>query len=182
MSEIYRCRYERCPHGAEPCGFEPYEVECCSRSTVCPIGEDENFGYRIDTDDEFFLLIVGTRTFADYATFVAKADQMLSEQVAAGRRIVIVTGGAAGADSMAERYAHEKGYQLYVFEADWEKNSGGYERNKRMHEYIAKQHRMGVLAFWDGKSKGTSHSFALAKKYGNPIKVFNYTIGKFQRV
>ena len=29
----------------------------------------------------------------------------------------------------------------------------------------------GVVAFWDGKSKGTAHNFGLATKYDNPIKI-----------
>ena len=40
-----------------------------------------------------------------------------------------------------------------------------------MHEYLSKQKSRGVIAFWDGKSKGTAHSFELAKEFDNPIRV-----------
>lgn len=180
---VYRCLWEKCPHHAEPCEFSISEVNRCSRSTVCPIGEGENLGFGVDKNNEFFLLIVGTRTFSDYELLKTTADKMLYAQVAEGKSIIIISGGADGADTLAEQYAHEKGYQLYVFEADWnEGNSAGYKRNARMHKYISRQQKRGVLAFWDGRSKGTAHSFTLAKEYGNPIKVFNYNANLFQKV
>lgn len=57
--------------------------------------------------------------------------------------------------------------------ADWNNDgkSAGYKRNIRMHEYISKKDDRGVIAFWDGQSKGTQHSFELAKKYKNPIRI-----------
>ena len=183
MSQIYRCQWEKCPHGAEPCEFSLSEVNRCAKRTICPIGEDENVGFGVDTDKEFFLLLVGSRGFRDYETLKTITDKMLSQQVSEKKHIVIVSGGADGADKLAEKYAHEHKYQLYVFEADWEQGkSAGFKRNAKMHEYIAKQKKRGILAFWDGKSKGTAHSFELAKKHSNPLKVFNYQTGTFQKV
>lgn len=37
----------------------------------------------------------------------------------------------------------------------------------------------GVVAFWDGQSKGTAHNFELAIKYNTPIKIYNYLTGKY---
>lgn len=183
MSQIYRCQWGKCPHGAEPCEFSVSELLQCTKTTICPIGEEENIGFEINTEQEFFLLIVGSRGFHDYETLKTVADKMLSKQVSEKNHIVIVSGGADGADKLAEKYAHEHNYQLYVFEADWDQGKfAGFKRNKKMHEYIAKQQKRGVLAFWDGKSKGTAHSFELAKKYANPLKVYNYQIGTFQKV
>ncbi len=118
---------------------------------------------------KFFCLVVGSRTFNDYAYMEKTLDNLLKNQMG---RVVIVSGGAKGADSLAERYAKERGYDLEVFPADWEKhgNSAGYIRNGEMHEYIAKMEKRGVVAFWDGESKGTANNFELAKKYGNPIR------------
>lgn len=44
---------------------------------------------------------------------------------------------------------------------------------ERINEFIK------VVAFWDGHSKGTAHNFELSIKYGNPIKIFDYSIGHF---
>ena len=55
------------------------------------------------------------------------------------RKSVIVSGGAHGADAMAERYAKERGYHLVVFEAEWERlgKKAGPARNEQMHKFIS---------------------------------------------
>lgn len=47
-------------------------------------------------------------------------------------------------------------------------------RNEQMHRYIASKQDRGVIAFWDGESKGTFQSFDLSKKYNNQIRVIKY--------
>ena len=120
----------------------------------------------------FFCLVVGSRNFSDYDLLKEKLDYFLINQ---GKNVIIVSGGAKGADSLAERYAKEKCFGIRIFHADW--NIGkvaGYIRNKEMHSFLSKQEKRGVVAFWDGKSKGTQHSFSLAKEFGNPIKIVQY--------
>ena len=40
----YMCAYKTCPHRADPCIFSEMDLEKgLSRSTVCPIGEEERF-------------------------------------------------------------------------------------------------------------------------------------------
>lgn len=121
----------------------------------------------------FFCLVVGSRSFTNYNLLKEKLDFYLQNQ---GNEIVIVSGGANGADRLAEQYAEEKGLPLKVFPADWQTHGkgAGYIRNKQMHEYLSKQNKRGVVAFWDGKSRGTAHSFDLAKEYCNPLKIVFY--------
>ena len=90
--------------------------------------------------------------------------------------IVIVSGGANGADTLAERYAKEKGYPLIVFPAKWDElgKSAGYIRNKEMHDFISHFPKRGVVAFWDGNSKGTKLNFKLAEEFNNPIKIIRF--------
>lgn len=117
----------------------------------------------------FHCLIVGSRGYTDYASFKAKCDALL-----AGRTdIEIVTGGASGTDAMAGRYARELGYSLQVFSVDWSRygKRAGYVRNREMHSYISTHADRGVIAFWDGSSKGTAQSFALAREFDNPLRV-----------
>jgi len=118
--------------------------------------------------DAFFCLVVGSRSFTDYDLLRRKLDFFLQNQ----QKVVIVSGGATGADSLAERYAEEKGYPLMVFKADWSLGKGaGYIRNEKMHRFIAGFPKRGCAAFWDGQSKGTKQSFGLAERYKNPLKV-----------
>ena len=118
----------------------------------------------------FFCMVVGSRSFSDYSYCKKVLDYFLSKQ---NGRVVIVSGGAKGADTLAEQYAKEKGYELFSFPANWNKHgkSAGYIRNREMHEFLSKQNKRGVVAFWDGISKGTQHSFTLAKEYKNPLKI-----------
>ena len=126
--------------------------------------------------EKFFCLVVGSRTFSDDREMERKLDQILRNKAP---HVVIVSGGARGADQCAERYAKRRGYQVIVFPAKWEQGkSAGYIRNKEMHAFLSKQKERGVVAFWDGKSKGTQHSFALAKQFGNPLRVIRTSGGE----
>lgn len=113
------------------------------------------------------LAIVGSRTFTNYAyleeaiyTLVMSSGFVITE---------IVSGGARGADSLAETFAHNKGLPLTVFPADWETHgkSAGYKRNAQII-----QHCSLVTAFWDGVSRGTKHSIDLAVKHNKPVFIY----------
>lgn len=118
------------------------------------------------------ILVVGSRDFNNYEMLKNAIDTAVNTY----GDVEIVSGGAKGADSLAEQYAKEKGYALKVFLADWNTygKSAGYRRNAEMHRYISEFNDRLCIAFWDGQSKGTQHSFDLAKQYNNPILVIKY--------
>lgn len=128
-------------------------------------------------------MIAGSRSFNDYDTLCYICDRSLANQKDFGN-IIIVSGGARGADSLAERYAHEHGCKLKVFPAKWHLygKGAGYRRNTEMQKYISTFEQRCILCFWDGFSPGTKHNFELAKFFGNPIRVYNYTLKKFIKV
>lgn len=169
---MYRCIHKNCPHYAEPCEITEleYEARFSRYSTPCPVGEPDCF-IQVDEENEFFCLIVGSRTFVDYELFCKKVDKLLQNKV--HKSIVIVSGGAEGADSLAEKYADEKGYQCLVFQAAWkeEGKKAGRIRNEKMHKFISQKADRAVIAFWNGHSVGTTHSFEFAEKYGNQIRI-----------
>lgn len=117
----------------------------------------------------FYCLVVGSRTFRDYGLLAEKLDALLCNQ----SEVTIVSGGAKGADSLAEEYAEDRGYECVVFPAYWNEYGkvAGYIRNKEMHAFIAQFEKRGCVAFWNGQSKGTRHNFELAKKYNTPLRV-----------
>lgn len=170
---IYRCM-KKCAEVDCPCEFTTSEMDkMLGRSTCCPMGEDDYFDL-VDETNEFYCLVVGSRTFNNYSLLKERLDYLLNNKM--NKHIVIVSGGANGADTLAERYAREHHFELVVFPADWDKNGrgAGYIRNEVMHKFIATKEDRGVVAFWDGKSKGTSHSFELSTKYNNPIKIVRF--------
>lgn len=82
-----------------------------------------------------------------------------------------MSGTANGADQLSERWAKEFGYLIKYFPANWEKYGklAGYKRNKQMAEYAD-----ALIAFWDGKSKGTKHMIDLAKEQNLQVRVVRY--------
>ena len=85
----------------------------------------------------------------------------------------IVSGGARGADKLGELLAKNEKLPVKLFEADWDTHgkSAGYIRNSEMADYGDI-----LLAFWDGKSKGTKHMIDLATKKGLEVRVVRYTV------
>ena len=111
------------------------------------------------------VIIAGSRGFADYAFLSQTMDYLLSETPGG---ITIVSGGARGADSMGERYAGERGYEVARYPAEWEKygKSAGYRRNA-----VMAANADALVAFWDGKSPGTRHMINLAREKGLKIRL-----------
>jgi hypothetical protein len=118
------------------------------------------------------LAVVGSRSFNDYKTLKVVLDE-LKESI---NIHCIVSGGANGADTLAERYAKENNIPIEVYKPDWNKHgkAAGFIRNSD----IWNNSDLGV-AFWDGKSKGTKHSFGIAKKQKKDLYVFDYIIEDF---
>ena len=112
------------------------------------------------------VIIAGGRDFNDYELLKDKCDKILNSQI----EITIVSGGANGADYLGEKYAKEREYELIIFPADWNKygKSAGPIRNTQMAE-----NSDALIAFWDGKSKGTQHMINLAEKKGLMVEVYN---------
>ncbi len=85
----------------------------------------------------FNVVVAGGREYENYPELTQKLDRIISElNLPPGMNINIVSGGAKGADTLAEKYAQEKGYGLQVFPADWENLglSAGMQRNRQMAE------------------------------------------------
>ncbi len=80
----------------------------------------------------------------------------------------IVSGGAAGADSCAAEYARSKGLKLTEFLPQYDKygRAAPIVRNKEIVDYADK-----VVAFWDGRSKGTLFVIKYAQKTGTPCVI-----------
>ena len=80
----------------------------------------------------------------------------------------IVSGGARGIDRCAQAYAQENGIPCRVFLPDYRRYGRGapLRRNRKILEYAD-----AVLAFWDGTSRGTAYTVALARELGMQVLV-----------
>lgn len=81
----------------------------------------------------------------------------------------IVSGGAKGIDTCAREYASAKGLKLTEFLPDYQIYGRGapLKRNLQIIDYAD-----CVLAFWDGKSRGTKFVIDHCKAQGKPVRVF----------
>lgn len=80
----------------------------------------------------------------------------------------IVSGGAKGADTYAREFAHKHNLKLIEFLPEYDKYGKGAPlmRNKLIVDNCD-----CVLAFWDGKSRGTKFTLDYARERNKPIKI-----------
>ena len=121
------------------------------------------------------IIVAGSRDFNDYEllkleinNFITNCENNLN---ASNNKIEIISGNARGADKLGEKYAKEYNYSCSIKPADWNKygKRAGYLRNADM-----AQEANALIAFWDGKSKGTNHMIQLAKQANLTIKIVLY--------
>lgn len=113
------------------------------------------------------VVIAGCRDYNNYDEAKVYIDFCISN-IRKDNTIIIVSGGASGADAIGERYAKDNGFKVEKFSADWKTygRSAGPRRNKQMAEVSDY-----IICFWDGKSRGTKSMIDYARKYGKPVKI-----------
>lgn len=81
----------------------------------------------------------------------------------------IVSGGAKGVDTYAREYAHANGLKLTEFLPAYDRYGRGapLKRNLQIIHYAD-----AVIAFWDGKSRGTKHVIDTCNSQNIPITVY----------
>ena len=80
----------------------------------------------------------------------------------------IISGGAAGIDTLAQKWAEEHGIPILILKPEYNKygRSAAIQRNK-----LIVTAADFVVAIWDGKSRGTKFTIEYAKKCGVPVKI-----------
>ena len=113
------------------------------------------------------VVVAGCRDYTDYENAKQFIDFCISN-IRKNNEIIIVSGGAKGADMLGERYARENGLKIERYLADWETygKSAGPRRNMQMAKVCDY-----VICFWDGKSKGTKSMLMSAKTFNKPVLI-----------
>ena len=119
---------------------------------------------------EYRLVVCGCRDFSDYKLLSKEIDSFL-KNIVNNHSVIIVSGGANGADKLGERYAHEHGFEVELHPALWEQfgKTAGVRRNQEMADVSD-----AVIAFWDGESRGTKNMIDCAREASIPCKVVQY--------
>lgn len=119
---------------------------------------------------EFKLIVAGGRDFNDY-TVLSREIEQLANTTYANHEVSIVCGMARGADALGLRFAIEHQVFFYEFPADWTRygNRAGPIRNRQMGDFAD-----GLLAFWDGQSKGTHNMIDYMQRLKKPVHIVRY--------
>lgn len=120
--------------------------------------------------ENFRVIIAGSRNFNNYELLKKECDAFLSDKKEK-YNITIISGGARGADFSGEKYAHDEGFALEIYPADWNKfgKGAGFRRNEQMAEVAD-----ALIAFWDGKSHGTKHMIDIMTEKKLQVKIVEY--------
>ena len=126
---------------------------------------------------EIRLIVAGTRTFDDYVLMKGNLDLIILglREDYPGASVVIISGNAKGADQLGIRYAMERNLSFRRFPTQWHQygKAAGPMRNAQMLAY-AKEGIPALVAFWDGKSRGTDHMIQTARRGRVFVRVIPY--------
>jgi predicted Rossmann fold nucleotide-binding protein DprA/Smf involved in DNA uptake len=106
------------------------------------------------------IAVIGSRSFDDYERLMSVLSPLLPAH--------IISGGAKGADGLAERLARELELPITVIKPDWAQfgRAAGPIRNREIVNAADI-----VIAFWDGKSKGTKSALDYARQQQKAVLV-----------
>ena len=107
--------------------------------------------------------VVGSRGFKDYGRLCAVLDNL--------DPAAIRSGGAGGADSLAARYARERGLPLVEVRPDYARHG---RRAPLLRNGVILDGAAVAVAFWDGTSRGTAHTLQIASERGAPVHVYRF--------
>ena len=123
-----------------------------------------------DCATEYRVLVCGSRDFADRKVIRAFMRELtVRERFHPGERIVIVHGAARGVDRWAGEEAKVCGFEVEEHPAQWALHGkrAGLIRNQEMLASGCTR----VVAFWDGKSRGTQHMIRIAREANARVMV-----------
>ena len=135
----------------------------------------------MDSNKEFKLAVIGSRDILNKEFIYSELDKLLELT----KIDLIVSGGAPGPDKIGVEWAKERNIPYKEYFANWKDMSepcvvkynafgaynalAGFKRNEDIINNCD-----SVVAFWDGKSKGTKNSLDLARKQNKPIKIIKH--------
>ena len=120
-----------------------------------------------------YIGVVGSRKFRNYLQLKRELEAVV------GPEDIIVSGGAEGTDSMAQRWAKENGRAILIYYPLWRINGiydagAGFKRNKKIAEISDI-----ILAFYQNgrfQQGGTANTAVWARKFDKDLREFEEEI------
>ena len=114
-------------------------------------------------------IIAGSRTIDD----ARQVDAAFRSAPFFAQVTEVVSGGAAGVDTLARSAAEAFDLPFTEMLADWDRHGrrAGYLRNVAMAEYAKAVPPGALVAVWDGVSRGTKHMIDIGRERGLLVHV-----------
>lgn len=113
--------------------------------------------------------VIGSRSFNNFEVL----EQTLNNIHQIQSIDLIVSGGARGADTLAEQYASKYGIETLIIYPDYEQYPSYAAPMIRNSDII--QESDHVVAFWDYKSPGTKDAISKARKLHKKVTIIDIT-------
>lgn len=114
------------------------------------------------------IAIIGSRTFNDWVKFNTGVHDNMSNTELLDSNTCLISGGAVGTDSLAERFSVATAIPIEVIKPDYAVH-GKAATHIRNREIIDKADK--VIAFWDGQSRGTKSVIEYAQKMKKDLRI-----------
>jgi len=121
----------------------------------------------------YALAIIGGRDFTDYNLFKKHVDEYVAT---AGRPARVISGGARGCDTLAERYATEEKIPFEAIRPKYRKGGGVDRQAPKDRNVLIIQACSRVLAFPTQNSRGTWHAIRVAEQKGKALEVIQIKV------
>ncbi len=120
------------------------------------------------------IAIIGSRGFRDKLTVWAKLEDLKKEHTGTEGNCYmdLISGGARGVDTWAEEWADKTIYMNFKIIRPINP-SEKFSYLLRNAEIVALSDK--IIAFWDGKSKGTKFTIEYAKARGKEVRIIRDT-------
>lgn len=112
------------------------------------------------------IAVVGSRDFANKRLMDAELRKLLPIAQ-------VISGGARGADSLAEQWARHNGIDVKVFLPDHKAYRHPYHHRNRLIVEACDQ----LVAFWNGHSTGIKYTIGYARRMGKPVSIVRAFVG-----
>lgn len=121
------------------------------------------------------IIVAGTRGFSNYDFFEKQMKEIIAD--IEGNFIFYSGMAKTGADKLIVDFCKKEGYLYYPYPADWDRfgKGAGFIRNGMMADTAT-----WLIAFYDGKSPGTTHMIKCAKE--NNLRMIIIDINDIEEV
>lgn len=121
--------------------------------------------------EDYKLIIAGGRDFSDYDLLRSNLDAILEKLSENNINLIIICGMAKGADMCGWNWARDNNIPILEYPANWKLHgkSAGPIRNQEMAQVAN-----GLIAFWNGTSRGTENMINTMKELRKDVCIIKY--------